>query len=349
MFATRTGPGFGTELRIKLSALLRNLCGALAAGAILLGGNASAADLKLTFSMPTTPAAYLLPFFVAKDLGWYEKAGLDVNEVVITGDANAIRAIITGDADITFIGPSMTMNAIATGAQVKIVGSVQPGLDYMIVARNGAGTTLKELADKKWAIASVGGMTQTLPRMLIKKHGGNADATQYLTVGGLAQRYQALAAGTVDASVLDVQLALRAEQEGRGKVITSIKDELPKMAYAYFPVKSTSLTDPQKRKALEIFVRESIRGARYIVENPKAAAEILVKRMKAGDVNTMTAVLTKESGLGIWGINGGLDRDILEYTYTTYRESGDIKADVTIDKIVDTSLVDAALKELGKK
>ena len=64
---------------------LTKFCGALVACAFALGSPASSADLKMTFAMPTTPAPYLLPFFLAKDLGWLEKAGLTVEEKVVTG------------------------------------------------------------------------------------------------------------------------------------------------------------------------------------------------------------------------------------------------------------------------
>src|SRR4051812_24586751 len=176
-----------------LKSCLSRFGAALVACSVTFGAAAQAADLKMTFAMPTTPAPYLLPFFLAKDLGWLEKAGLTVEEKVVTGDVNCMRAVLTGDADTTLIGPNTIMQAIVSGAPLKIIGSIQPVVDYQIAARVGSGTTIKELANKKWAIASVGGMTQALPRMVMKKQGLDGSSAQYLSVGGLAQRYQAIA------------------------------------------------------------------------------------------------------------------------------------------------------------
>ena len=149
---------------------LAKFCGAVVASATAFGSTGtSAADLKMTFAMPTTPAPYLLPFFLAKDLGWLDKAGLTVDEKVVTGDVNCMRAVITGDADTTLIGPNTIMQAIVSGGAITLIGTYQPVVDYQIVARTGVGTSIKALADKKWAIASVGGMTQALPRMVMKK------------------------------------------------------------------------------------------------------------------------------------------------------------------------------------
>ena len=326
------------------------ICGLALAGAIAAGpGGAYGADLKMTFAMPTTPAPYLLPFFLAKDLGWLEKAGLTVEEEVVTGDSNCLRAVLSGDADTTLIGPNTIMQAVVSGAPIKLIGTFQPVVDYQIIARNGAGTTLKDLGDKKWAIASVGGMTQVLPKMVMRKNGVDGSAAQYQSVGGLAARYQAIAAGTVDASLVDVALALRGEREGRARIISAVHDDFPNMGYVFFPMRISALADANQRKAMEIFVREGIRGARYIVDHPDLAAVVMEKRLKTDDVPGMTNTLKKISALGVWGHNGGLDRSVLEFSQKVYRESGDVTADVAYDRLVDSSIVDASLKELGTR
>jgi NitT/TauT family transport system substrate-binding protein len=324
-------------------------CGALVASAIALSSTAHAVDLKMIFAMPTTPAPYLLPYFVANDLGWLAKDGLTVDEKVVTGDTNCMRAVLTGDADTTLIGPNTIMQAIVSGGEVKIIGSLQPVVDYQIVARKEAGTDLKELANKKWAIASVGGMTQALPRMVMKKHGIDSSSTQFISAGGLAARYQALAAGKADATLLDVQLALRGEREGRTNIVQAVSDDFPDMGYVFFPVKTSELKDQKQREALQIFIRDGIRGVRYVLDHPDEAAKILAKRMKIDDVASLTETIKKINTLGVWGVNGGINRDVLEFSEKVYRESGDVTKDVSYDQMVDTSLVDASLKTLGKR
>lgn len=328
---------------------LSGICGALLALFAAVGSNAGAADLKMTFAMPTTPAPYLLPFFLAKDLGWLSKAGLTVEEKVVTGDTNCMRAVLTGEADTTLIGPNTIMQAVVSGAPLKIVGSFQPVVDYQIVARKGAGESLKDLGNKKWAIASVGGMTQALPRMVMKKQGVDASGVTFMSVGGLSQRYQAIAAGTVDASLLDVQLALRGEREGRAKIISAVHDDLPNMGYVFFPMRTSALSDPDRRKAMQIFIHEGIRGVRFIMENPDEAAKVLAKRMKVDDVARLAETLKKINSMKVWGVNGGIDKDVIEFSHKVYRESGDLTKDVAYNQVVDTSLVDASLKDLGKR
>ena len=260
-----------------------------------------------------------------------------------------IAAFWTGDADLTSLGVNTIMQAYVSGAQIRIVGALQPVVDYWIVARNSTNVALADLADKRWAIASVGGMVEVLPKMAMLKNGVDPSNAQFRSVGGLAARYQALASGAVDATILDTFLAVRGEAEGRLKLVRAITADFPKMGYNFTAVMVPSLSNLSKRKALEIFIRENIRGSRYIVDHPKEAADVLEKRLKAGDVADLTKVLNQLARLGVWGINGGLDRDVIEFSEKTYRDNKDITAPVPYDKIVDTSLVDDSLKALGKR
>ncbi|WP_205648869.1 ABC transporter substrate-binding protein [Acuticoccus kandeliae] len=324
----------------------------LVAGTLLMAGAgapAHAADYEMDFVMPTAASPYLLPFFIAQDLGWYEEAGLTVNEAVVTGDTNCIRAVITGEADTTFIGPNTIMQAFVSGAPIKIIGSWQPVVDYQIVAKPGYGDSLADLADKRWAISSVGGMVQSLPQMAMKKHGIDPDSAQFMSVGGYAARYQALAAGTVDATLLDTRFMMTGLAEGRLESVSAIVDDFPKMGFVYLPVMERELADPDKRAALEIFLREALRGVRLIMDEPEEAAKVMAARLKIDDVEGTAKVLEEMTKLGVWGANGGLDRDVFEFSEDVYREHGDVTKDVPYEALVDTSIADAAVAALGAR
>jgi len=114
-------------------------------------------------------------------------------------------------------------------------------------------------------------------------------------------------------------------------------------------VREVALTTPQKRQALEIFIREGIRGARAVVDHPREAAEVMEKRAKSDDVEMMTETLKGISQLNVWGINGGLQRSVYDFSETTLRDMGVVSAPAPYEKLVDTSLVDSALGQLGRR
>src|SRR5262249_55364377 len=100
------------------------------------------AKLKLVFATP--PTTYALPHFVAQDQGWLQQRGLDVEEVWLTGDANALRALLSGAGNIAAPGTFPTYSVVAEGGRVKAIGAWQPIVDYVLIAREGI-TSLKDV------------------------------------------------------------------------------------------------------------------------------------------------------------------------------------------------------------
>jgi NitT/TauT family transport system substrate-binding protein len=333
-------------MKIRIASILIAVA-LLLDNALVVGARAETPS-HLTFVMPNSPTPYLLPFLIAKDLGWYSKAGLDVEEQIVVGDANALRALISGSADVSYLGSGTVMQAFLTGAPIKILGAWQAIVDYQIISRKGLGK-IEQLADKRWASTGAGTMTQIIPSVILKNHGRDPASAQFSGVGGLAARYQAVLGGTVDATILDTYFATLAEQSEKADVVLSVLDEIPGLGYNYIVTSKRTIEDDAKHKATDIFVREALRAVRYIIDQPDGAAEVLAKRLKSGDVALIANVLKKMSAMKVWGINGGLERSTFDLTADFYRKYGLLDGPVDFDKLADASFIDAALKEVGNR
>ena len=182
---------------------MKSIVAALLLSALLASPAAAQPRAKLKFVMPTPPATYLLPYFVAQDLGWYRNWGLEVTEQVISGDPNSLRVVVAGDSEVTLIGPPTIMEAVINGAKLRMFTSWQPVTDYMLIAGDKKAMTLKDLADKRIAVTGPGSMTMHIPQMLMLKAGVDTSQVKFLSVGGMAARLQSVAAGKVDATLVD--------------------------------------------------------------------------------------------------------------------------------------------------
>src|SRR5215204_1631469 len=87
----------GPRRRIRLAII--GLCAVLAVD-VVNAPTAAAAKIKMVFPGPAT--TFGLPYYVAQKLGWL--GDLEVEEVNVTGDSNAMRALLSGYADIGLIG-----------------------------------------------------------------------------------------------------------------------------------------------------------------------------------------------------------------------------------------------------
>ena len=179
---------------IRLRTLGSSLCISLSIAAALFVFDASAASagkIKMVFPGPVT--TFSLPYLVAQKKGWL--GDLEVEDVHVTGDANAMRVLLSGNADIGLIGTLNVLASIHAGASIRAVHSWQPIGDYNLVLATGKGSKLADLAGKTFASSGPGGLPDQLPRLIMRKHGIDEATARFVQVGGHAARLQAVIGG----------------------------------------------------------------------------------------------------------------------------------------------------------
>src|SRR5438128_12567908 len=101
-----------------------SFCISLCIAAALLVFDAPAAvagKIKMVFPGPVT--TFSLPYLVAQKQGWL--GDLAVEDVHVTGDANAMRVLLSGNADIALIGTLNVLASLPAGANLLAVHSWQ--------------------------------------------------------------------------------------------------------------------------------------------------------------------------------------------------------------------------------
>ena len=303
--------------------------------------------LKLKLVLPTTVTTFMLPYLVPKEQGWYDKQGLEIEEVFVNGDATAFRTVIAGDADVTIVGPPTVFKAIIEGAKVKSIGSWQPVVDYQIVAAKPI-ATLKELEGKFFASAGPSDLTTELPKMVMKQHGLDPTTLRFIQVGGHPARLQAVAAGKVQATMINTLTTVKGQKEGVINIIAKLVDDFPKLGYVMLVATEADLANPAKRKALEIFLEGNVIGARFTMANPDAASEILAKRVPDMGIDLIKPVVRELNGMKVWGINGGNDAEVISFTSKVSKELDMISREMTLGEVMDNTISDKVVAKLGK-
>jgi NitT/TauT family transport system substrate-binding protein len=275
----------------------------LLVAATLAAGAQERTPLKLVFSAP--PTTFELPHFVAVKEGYLKKAGLNVSETFVAGDSNAIRALVSGGADIATSGLLTALQAIAEGAKIKVIGAWQPKVDYQLLVRNDI-KTVQDLVGKRIATASAGALTQRMPEMVMQKYNVDRSKTTFIPVGGHEARMKAVVAGKVDGSVVGMLYASTAVHMSKDvHVLKSITDEFPLFGFTFLMARDNDLADPVKRQTLEKFVKASIvEGARFVEKNPEKAAEIMHERSPDVPLDLTKDVVRQMSAQKLWGTNG---------------------------------------------
>jgi ABC-type nitrate/sulfonate/bicarbonate transport system substrate-binding protein len=301
---------------------------------------------RMVFSAP--PTTFQLPHYVAKDLGWFDRAGLKVEESYVAGDSNAVRGLVSGGADAASTGLLVGFQAVTEGARIKVAGSWQPKVDYQMLVQDSI-KSLRDLATARIGTASAGGLTQRIPEMLMQKHGVNTNQASFVSLGGHEARMKAVVAGKVDASVVGMLYAARARGSKGVRVLSSVVDDFPALGFTFLIVADKDLTVPAKRQAIETYVRWGIiEGSRFIMKDPDRAAEIMRARDPETPLELIREIIREMNRLNLWGVNGGLEAEVIDFNVKLGADMGVLKRPMAPGEGVDRSLVDKALAEAGR-
>ena len=88
---------------------------------------------SIVIAYPTTSSQFT-PLWFARDVGLYEKYGLDGKLVFIQGGSILLQAMLAGQAHAAQNGIAETMVAVLRGGDVKILGVTSNIFPYTLIA-----------------------------------------------------------------------------------------------------------------------------------------------------------------------------------------------------------------------
>lgn len=178
-----------------------------AAALALAAGGALAQGAKPKVSIAVGGAACLcyLPTVLAKQLGEYEKAGLDVELINFKGGSQALQAVIGGSADVVsgYFDHCVNLAAKNQALQAFVTYDRFPGLVLAVSPQHGnAIKSIKDLKDKKVGVSAPGSSTDFFLKYLLKKNGVDPASVAVIGVGLDATAVAAMEHGKVEAAVM---------------------------------------------------------------------------------------------------------------------------------------------------
>jgi len=187
--------------------IMKNMLGKLA-GAVLaltLSSGLAAAASKITIAVGGGACLCYLPTVLAKQLGEYEKAGLDVDLVDLKGGSDALKAVLGGSADVVsgYFDHCVNLAAKKQELQAFVVYDRYPGLVLVVApAHTNDIKSIKDLAGKKVGVSAPGSSTDFFLKYLLKKNGLDPANTAVIGVGLGATAVAAMQQGQLDAAVM---------------------------------------------------------------------------------------------------------------------------------------------------
>jgi ABC-type nitrate/sulfonate/bicarbonate transport system substrate-binding protein len=180
--------------------------------AALLAASALQQPQKITINFPTRSGASW-PLFIAKEGGYYQKYGLDVN-LVFAGHPAGVAMIVSGEAQMASYSLESAMQAAANDSSLVMVGNSLNKAVFALVARKEI-KTVKELKGKRVAVSQIGDPPYNYGNALLRKFGMSSRDVQWVPVGtDVNGRVVALEGGRVDATLLTAPAYFKLETAG---------------------------------------------------------------------------------------------------------------------------------------
>ncbi len=321
--------------------------GATAAPTATAVAKASCTAKKVTIAVPVTPpnVVHLTPY-VANEFGYFKDENFTVDLIRFDGGVGSLRASASGAIDLAGTSSEPVIDAIANGADVKIVYSFAPNVDVAFAVGPKI-TTMADLKGKVMGIQEPGAFADVMTRIILKKAGiAPKDVTFLQTT--TAARVTQLATGNVDTAVLHIdQVKTVQKQNPQIKVLANMWDVLTDYQYSVYVVPTQTLRDDPA--TTECLVRALMRANRamYDPANRQKIIDIGIAQTKeAPDV--VAATFDELVKAKAWPQNEGVPKANVEGTIKSEKDFGKITKNLTFEDVADLSIALKVVAQLGR-
>ena len=319
---------------------------AAAAAFPALSSRAQGRPEKVTVAGWSKAITEVMPLLVDADKGFYQAQGIELAYVPGAGGGDAIRNILSGQADVAFTDPGSLFAALDKGERLRAIYDIYPQNVFNVVALRKSGIrTPADLKGKKIGVYSLASGTRQNLQVLLHQAGlRESDVTVVVT--GLLN-FAPLLQGQVDATAAtDTGLAI-----GRRRGLADLEvievGKYLNVSSDLFVVRED--TYQQRKEALRRFLRAYRDAAGWMIAQPAEAARLAATRAIDGtdpelalDVvrlrNAATvSELTRRAGLG------AMDVASLQKAADVYRQLGLVQRPIDMRQVVATDLLPGML------
>lgn len=170
---------------------------------------------SLRIATPSLPPDFIqLTVFVAEELGFYADYCLDVQAAELRSGINALRAMQSGETDVSMSGTVSFINAIGQGSPVQIWASPANRFDFQVLATADSGiTSCEQLAGTTVATDGPGGLIHALAEAYLATCDLDLTTDVENFIGSPEDFGPQMEQGIVQASVLHTDDRLLTERE----------------------------------------------------------------------------------------------------------------------------------------
>lgn len=221
--------------------------------------------------------------WVAKDLKIFDKYGLDVEVIMITGAARSVAALLGNSTHFSTGSATGPLAAAVRGSDIKVIAASYNKFPYAFVVRPDIRTP-NDLRGKRVNILNYGGSNDLALQLALREWGLKLADIQIVIGGDAPTRMGALMAGRMDATILSPPHLTIAQKAGF-RVLADMGDMSTNFTQSSLYVKGSALKETRDRT--KRFLRAYAEAIHVIKTDRERTMKIFANRMRVDDPETV--------------------------------------------------------------
>lgn len=292
---------------------------------------------------------FYAPQYVAIEEGYFKDEGLDLTLVTGFGADKTMTAVISGEADIGFMGAEASVYAYqegATDAVVNFAQLTQRAGNFLVAREEMPDFKWEDLKDKKVLGGRKGGMPEMVFEYILRKNG--LDPQKDLTIDQSIDFGSTAAAFTGDTSAaFTVEFepsATALEKEGAGYVVASLGVDSGYVPYTSYSAKTSYME--KNPEIIQKFTNALQKGMEYVQSHtPEEIAEVIAPQFAETDLDTVTAIVKRYYDQDTWKSNLIFEKESFELLEDILEDSGELSERVSYEDLVTTKYAQEAAEK----
>ena len=277
---------------------------------------------------------------MAIEEGYFKDEGLDLTLVTGFGADKTMTAVISGEADIGFMGAEASVYAYQEGATDPVVNFAQltqRAGNFLVAREEMPDFKWEDLKDKKVLGGRKGGMPEMVFEYILRKNG--LDPQKDLTIDQSIDFGSTAAAFTGDTSAdFTVEFepsATALEKEGAGYVVASLGVDSGYVPYTSYSAKTSYME--KNPEIIQKFTNALQKGMEYVQSHtPEEIAEVIAPQFAETDLDTVTAIVKRYYDQDTWKSNLIFEKESFELLEDILEDSGELSERVSYEDLVTT-------------
>ena len=287
---------------------------------------------------------FYAPMYVAIEEGYFAEEGIDLTLVTGFGADKTMTAVLSGEADIGFMGPESTIYTYLGETDDPVINFAQltQRAGNFMVARDDSDFSWQDLKGKTVLGGRAGGMPEMVFEYILKKNGINPQKdlsiNQSIDFGSTAA---AFSGGQADYTIEFEPSATALEAENSGYVVASLGVDSGYVPYTAYSAKTSYLN--ANPNIIQKFTNALQKGMDFVQSHtPEEIAKVIAPQFKETDLATITTIVSRYYEQDTWKSDLIFNEESFNLLQDILENSGELKERVPYEELVTTTFAEKA-------